>query len=497
MQCHSCDTEFAPNIELEYQYCPCCGSGVRDRDPLEIVWKSGLCGFRNRAGAMVTPFKYDNSFYQFHYGFTSIILKGKKSLLDELGHEVFPFYYDNIEYFKEGLCKVSLGAAWGMIDLKGNVVIPIIYQDIYAFSDDLAVVCLGYKYGFIDRGGTLVIPCIYEHAFAFSEGLAAVQLSGKFGYIDQKGDTVIPFDYAHTICFYKGLATVKVGEKYGCIDRHNNEVIPIVYNYFLRLRNDIIDVRYVKWRGFLNLKGEVVEVPKSIIDIIREDNTVIDDIFVDKFLDFKKQHADFLRRTSYTVFEKFPNELLGVSKDNKVGIIDYDCNIVIPVMYDYLDYSYGSYISAQKGGKFGAIDKQNNVIIPFEYDSIFDTYNQGFRVLKDGLFGCIDTNNQAFIPLMYDSVEFFDECNLVQVTYQGKIGFVNRKNEVIIPFIYDEAENEQFEFGVLWMQRNNSWFLIDRLGREICEDEHFTVEAEEYDDDYDDYYEVGDSLRDL
>ena len=57
MQCPHCETEFAPNIELEYQHCPCCGKGVLDRAPLEIVWKSGLCGFRNLTGKMVTPFK--------------------------------------------------------------------------------------------------------------------------------------------------------------------------------------------------------------------------------------------------------------------------------------------------------------------------------------------------------------------------------------------------------------------------------------------------------
>ncbi|MEI6752768.1 MAG: hypothetical protein WCK78_06330 [Paludibacter sp.] len=101
MQCPHCDTEFAPNIELEYQYCPCCGSGVRNREPLEIVWRSGLCGFRNRAGAMVTPLKYNFSFGAFFHGFTVVVLKGKKSLLDELGREVFPFYYDSIQQTRE------------------------------------------------------------------------------------------------------------------------------------------------------------------------------------------------------------------------------------------------------------------------------------------------------------------------------------------------------------------------------------------------------------
>lgn len=44
MHCSHCDNEFVPNIELEYQPCPCCGKVVRDRDPLEIVWKSGMSG---------------------------------------------------------------------------------------------------------------------------------------------------------------------------------------------------------------------------------------------------------------------------------------------------------------------------------------------------------------------------------------------------------------------------------------------------------------------
>ena len=66
---------------------------------------------------------------------------------------------------------------------------------------------------------------------------------------------------------------------------------------------------------------------------------------------------------------------------------------------------------------------------------------------KNGLSGYVGLNNEIVIPLIYDSVSLFDECDLLQVTYQGKIGFVNRKNEVIIPFIYDEAEDEYFESG--------------------------------------------------
>ena len=129
MQCPHCDTEFAPNIALQYQYCPCFGKVVRDREPLEIVWKSGLCGFRNRDGALITPIKYDDSYGAFFHGFTVIVLNGKKSLLDELGREVFPFYYDTIQQTKEGLCVVSLDGKYGIVDLRGNEVIPFVYDE--------------------------------------------------------------------------------------------------------------------------------------------------------------------------------------------------------------------------------------------------------------------------------------------------------------------------------------------------------------------------------
>ena len=40
----------------------------------------------------------------------------------------------------------------------------------------------------------------------------------------------------------------------------------------------------------------------------------------------------------------------------------------------------------------------------------------------------------------------------------------------------------------LWMKRDDSWFLVDRLGREIVEDEHYTIDEPEDDEEDDNFY---------
>ena len=478
MQCPHCDTEFAPNKELEYQYCPCCGSFVKDTGPLKLVWKGGLCGFSNRQGVMVTPYKYNDSFGVFFDGFAKVCIKGMYSYIDELGHEVFLFYYHSIQKTENNLFVVSLNGKYGMIDFKGNVIIPLVYQYIYSSTEGLTAVCQEYKYGFIDSAGTLVIPCIYEHANPFAEGLAVVQLNGKFGYIDRDGNTVIPFDYEHAIPFDNGLATVKMNEKFGCIDMHNNEVIPIIYDYLSRKKNDIIDVKYGKLRRFLNLKGDIVKVPKKAKAIMRDENCTDETISsIIKIKEFKEKHSGYFKQSHYNLCHIYPNGLYQVSLNHKYGFIDNDCNEIIPPIYDEVAEFYEGFLCVTENWKKGVIDIDNKVIIPFIYDEITHFGGVLFYVKKDGYWGVVDTLNQVIVPLKYEEVSFFDTCGLLLVVRNEKYGFVDIQGTEIIACKYDEVfDMEVFDMtGTAWVRLDKKWILIDRLGRELFEADHYSI----------------------
>ena len=148
------------------------------------------------------------------------------------------------------------------------------------------------------------------------------------------------------------MAVVRINEKFGCIDIQNNEVIPIIYDYFWWLENDIIDVKYGKWRGFLNLKGEVVKVSKKAKSILRDENCMDEtDIFTNKIKAFLQQHYDYFSQTRYGLCEICPNGLLRVSSYDKYGYIDKDCKEIIPPIYDDIAEFHEGFLCAEMNGK--------------------------------------------------------------------------------------------------------------------------------------------------
>ena len=115
--------------------------------------------------------------------------------IDKSGTLVIPFKYVHAQPFSEGLANVCPDYYnWGFIDKSGNEVIPFKYGNARSFHEGLAAVSLPYRaaYGFIDKSGTEIIPCKYQDARDFSEGLAPIESFGKWGFIDKSGNEIIP-----------------------------------------------------------------------------------------------------------------------------------------------------------------------------------------------------------------------------------------------------------------------------------------------------------------
>ncbi|MGJ7032818.1 WG repeat-containing protein [Niabella hirudinis] len=199
---------------------------------LKMVQDSaGNCGYKNRAGDLVIPYKYRLG-HEFSEGLAAVYEDGKFGFMDENEKLVIPIEYTVTFDFSHGLAAVKLNGKWGYIDKKGKEIVPCEYDFTYGFYEEMAAVQRGNKWGFVDKSGKLVIPCIYASVYSsFSEGLVAVKLNDKWGYIDKAGNTVIPFSYDDAGSFYEGLAAVQpVRDKgYGYINKKGAMAIPVQF----------------------------------------------------------------------------------------------------------------------------------------------------------------------------------------------------------------------------------------------------------------------------
>lgn len=66
-------------------------------------------------------------------------------------------------------------------------------------------------------------------------------------------------------------------------------------------------------------------------------------------------------------------------KDNKVGLIDFDENIIVPTDYDKIDIFHADFNLVRKDGKYGVISNSNKIIIEIIYDKIiYNVSSQSF-----------------------------------------------------------------------------------------------------------------------
>lgn len=143
----------------------------------------------------------------------------------------------------------------------------------------------------------------------------------------------------------------------------------------------------------------------------------------------------------------FSEGLAAVVADNgKVGFINYDNEMVIPAVYDYVvDYDYLfkdgiCVLPDSQTNMYGAINKQGELRLPMEYSRIFKAYNEStWYIRKDGKCGLADADMNIIFEPVYDNVRSNPSENNAYLTLNGVKQLVSFDGEVILPFVIDQT----------------------------------------------------------
>lgn len=300
---------------------------------------------------------------------------------------------------------------YAVINNSGEFLTDFVYDNIYGGSENgFWEVKRNGKHGHIDITGREVIPCIYDDGCYFSEGVAAEGLDGKWGMVDIRNNVIIPFEYEDIFVCRNNLITAKKSGKYGLINKYNEVVVDFLYDDIDGWCNRDCIVYPVqkgeKW-GIINRYGSIIE------EFIYDDAQLISDN-EDNAGEFvvllKGEHKaiystkkkDFITDFVYNFIGYLSNERFLVLKDDKVGFIDINGDIVVPCIYDnytHDDFSEGRCI-VYKDEKVGMIDLEGNVIIPFgKYYRIHDC-REGRIVVGDEEYNnaILERNGNVVVP---------------------------------------------------------------------------------------------------
>lgn len=143
----------------------------------------------------------------------------------------------------------------------------------------------------------------------------------------------------------------------------------------------------------------------------------------------------------------FSEGLAAVVADNgKVGFINYDNEMVIPAVYDYVvDYDYlfidGICVLPDSSGhKYGAIDALGKMKLPIEYSRIFKSHNEStWYIRKDGKCGLVDADMNMIFEPKYDNIDAVAFREEAYLTLDGVKQLVSFDGEIILPFVIDRT----------------------------------------------------------
>ncbi|WP_026476125.1 WG repeat-containing protein [Alkaliphilus transvaalensis] len=316
--------------------------------------------------------------------------------LDPRGNTVVDFIWDGSLPFYQGLAAVWLDGKWGYINHDNEIVVPIEFDyygmefgdgliilkdDEYHFynlktheltkyemhfdfvnepQEGLAPVLLDGKWGFINPEGDVIVPIIYDSVGVFSEGRAGVKVGNYWGYVDQQGNVIVEPQYDALTTYAEGLGIVVKDNRYGALNRDGEAVIPLEYDYI----------------GIF-IDGQAIAMKSNRMGMINMDQEVI--------ISFGK----------YDEVSYYSEDLAIVGKDHKYGYIDREGELVIPMIYDYVEPFVDGYAVVKKGDVYMVIDTNNNIIE--RADHFIRHFSEGVAVVASGirLKGLIVNNDKT------------------------------------------------------------------------------------------------------
>jgi hypothetical protein len=280
-------------------------------------------GMLNFSGDTILPFKFTSA-RLVPEGFC-IASKADKSgynslygLYDLNGKQVLPHVFESIDDFYCGRAIVKKNGKYGIIDESGKELFYYEYGRMERFYNDYAMVYTSHKngeikVGIIDRSGREVVPAIYQRigeVYSYSEGMDAIAQNPKYGLVDIAGKGVIPFKYDEIKTFQNGIAKVWRGwRRVGYINSKGEEVISSDFG----ARNQAIISKYHN-KYIIALKDSVQHV-----------------------FDYSGKEIVTLRYENISEFNNGNEKSFLVLMNNKLGTLDSNFLIKIPIEYESLE----------------------------------------------------------------------------------------------------------------------------------------------------------------
>ena len=136
-------------------------------------------------------------------------------------------------------------------------------------------------------------------------------------------------------------------------------------------------------------------------------------------------------------------------------------NLKLEGDYDEVNIFTFGLAAVRKNKKWGFIDGKGKLVIPMIYDNVdYFTQNNLSTVVKNTKSGFIDKSGKEIIPIIYDDARSEQLDNIVIVKKNNKWAFFNNQGKQLSDFIYDEVfRTDHYDFSKGVFDKSQSTFF--------------------------------------
>jgi hypothetical protein len=392
---------------------------------------------------------------------------------DKAGKVVIPARFDGIaEPFSSGQAIIILNSLQGTIDLKGKIRISAIYKKILPAVFNLTPVQnTAGLWGFYDSDVKLTVPCLYDNFKFTNKGKHIfVQKNGKWGMINHTNIQLAPFDFKQI----ESLSAKQIrGTRFNKWELHalNGDTKKMYeYDSVSFAKSPLLNYSMNGWEGLINTDGTIV-LKNSYEDI----DDIIGDVFAvkkDGGWGVKKLNTDaWLIEPLHDIIDIDSTCIhgglrIGNGKSMHWKFYDFNGILLYPgILADYHPYSNGLIAVKSTSDLWGFINLKGETVIPFVYNRVEDFKNGLCRVEKNGQQLVINKSNDVVfnhqdvylfsigllkLNALQDKTYTYNidakteiipiNADFVKIKKGDKYGLINTKGETIFPAIYSDIQ---------------------------------------------------------
>jgi hypothetical protein len=435
------------------------------KDDFILVYLDGKVTAIDKTGKPILDTYYHN-IEQLEEGLLMVEKDSRQGLYHQSGFQILPANYDMIDLLEDTFLQVTLAGKTGLTTLNGRKLTPLEYDAISSPGERLLIFRKNDEFALMSYDKLLsskdtALHFNYDKVEWIKKGYIKLFAGSQQAIITTRQDTVIPLTDDNIHPLPVGWTTEKEG-KFRIYTPEGKLLSDSVFtevkgngSFYAVKMNDKWAVLKKDGTWFGTNDYDWVNLLGNDWFIARHNGATYVYAQPDKLLkltDVEKYH--------FQVLSQHPDQfwLITENKKGKKGIYASKTGAILTPRYDDIQVWESDLFKTELKEKTGLINTQGKILIPAVYDGL--NYQNGqIATLKNAKFGLVSLNRAVDIAPSYTALlKKYDAAGKVFIANKnGQYGLVTATNKPITDFIFDEIRYWQNEVALV--QQDDTWYL--------------------------------------